>query len=417
MNKKISLQTVSVDGNTVRYHFVVSKELEKFFLTDTMFLRYDQDVSDVPLSILSIPFVNCMAGLCWLSGSMLFVDEIDETFYYGLKQTKIAYSELHDTTFHGLFVPSVLKRNEIAKSDKYLLLFGGGVDCHCSYLRNREHVSGVVNIYGWAKKESTVSKVDLSDKEMTARFAQHFGCDSFHVTSNFATLFNHDTIDKTFCYALNTTYWYGFLHSMAFLAISVPVSWLMKGLNLMIAGSFTKGRTNVHCGSYITTDSEFKFAINGFTIHDGFELSRQQKVKFLSDYQKKTNKPYLIQACSFNDHNCCTCEKCFRTTIELIAEGADPKDFGFEVEGSLTNHWKSILSKNVALWGVGKESYYYQLARDRMHENYENIANKEFVNWFLSFDFHKAKRVGLRRYYFQNFFRIIKRKFISFFNR
>ena len=45
-----------------------------------------------------------------------------------------------------------------------------------------------------------------------------------------------------------------------------------------------------------------------------------------------------------------------------------------------------------------------------MLENYDMIEDKEFVDWFLNFDFDKAKREGLRRYYSQNFFSILRRK-------
>lgn len=407
---KITLQEISVQGNTVKYRYEVNKELSRFLKTDTMFLRYDQDMTSVPLSILTIPFVSCMVGLSWLTDAMLFVDEIDETYYNALKQIKVAYSELHKTSLGGIFVPSVVSKNEMTESDKYLLLFGGGVDCHSSYLRNRDRVKGVINIYGWAKNEQSVSKVDASDKEKTASFAQGFGLESYHVTSNFSSQFNNRNIDKEICSKMQTSYWYGFLHSMAFLAISAPVAWLNGYSSLMIAGSFTKDRANVHCGSYITTDSEFKFATNGVTLHDGFELSRQQKVAILVNYQKEINRPYQIQACSFNDHNCCKCEKCFRTIIELIAENANPLDFGFLIEGSMTDHWKKVIHRDVALWGVGKESYYYNQTKKRMLENYDKIADKEFVDWFLNFDFIKAQKQGLWRYYRQNFFSILKRK-------
>lgn len=125
---------------------------------------------------------------------------------------------------------------------------------------------------------------------------------------------------------------------------------------------------------------------------------------------KKIGTHYFIQACSFNDHNCCECEKCFRTIIELIAENANPEDFGFNIIGSIKRHWEEIINRNVGLWGVSKENYYYHHARQRMTENYNNIDNKEFVDWFLTFDFIKAKKEGLRRYYRQNFFTILKRK-------
>ena len=408
---KIVLQQVTVDGSLVKYKFSVNDELKRYFTADTMFLRYEQSMTDVPLSILSIPFVNCMAGLSWLADAMLFVDEIDETYYYAFKQLKVAYSELHQTDMQGTFVPSVIKKNEIENSSDYLLLFGGGVDCHSSYLRNRERVSGIVNIYGWSKGEGQRTTVDISDQKMTEEFAHRFGIESYHVTSNFASQFNLGEIDKALTNRIvGTTYWYGFLHPMAFLSISAPLAWIKGYSTLMIASSFTKDRTDVHCGSFITTDSEFKFATNGTTIHDGFELNRQDKVALLVDYQRESKKPYAIQACSFNDHNCCKCEKCFRTVVELVAENADPRDFGFNIDGPIFEHWKTIVYRDVALWGVGKENYYYHFARKRMRENYDNIQDREFVDWFLNVDFDKEKKTGIWRYYRKNFFSILKRK-------
>lgn len=407
MKNRIVLQKIEIDGSLVKYNFTVNQEMKRFFNTETMFLRYDQDMSNVPISILSIPFVNCMAGLSWLTGSLLFVDEIDETYFYAFKQLKASYSELHEVNLKGMFVPSIIKKNEIMSSDRYLLLFGGGVDCHSSYLRNRDRVSGVINIYGWAGTEDVVTDVDLADKKRTKVFAERFGIDAFHVSSNFASQFNMSEIDK----AYKTSYWYDYLHSMAFLAIASPIAWIKACSNLMIASSFTKDRIDLHCGSLITTDSAFKYAINGQTLHDGFELNRQQKVALIVDYQRKSKSPYHLQACSFNDHNCCRCEKCFRTITELIAENADPRDFGFNIPGSVYEHWRSIIDQDIALWGVSKESYYYYyFSRKRMLENYDNIKEKEFVDWFLNFDFEKAKREGLRRYYRQNFFSILKRK-------
>ena len=69
-----------------------------------------------------------------------------------------------------------------------------------------------------------------------------------------------------------------------------------------------------------------------------------------------------------------------------------------------------VIRRDVALWGVGKESYYYKQTRQRMKENYENIEDKEFVDWFIDFDFQKAKQNGLIRYYRKNLFSILKRK-------
>ena len=46
----------------------------------------------------------------------------------------------------------------------------------------------------------------------------------------------------------------------------------------------------------------------------------------------------------------------------------------------------------------------------RMKENYENIKEKDFVDWFTTYDFNKAYKDGIRNYYRKNFWSILKRK-------
>lgn len=410
--ESISLKKIEVKSNLVRYYFTPSAGLQEFFKTKCLFIEYDEDISSVPLSILTIPFVNTMAGLMWMSDCTLFVDEIDETYYNSLKQIKNAFRELHRyVDLKGLFVPSKIIRNEIPASDRAILLFGGGVDCHSSFLRNKDTIPYILNIYGWLKSEDESNIVDESDKKQTAEYASAMNTQALHVRSNFASLFNLNDVDKIFTRPLvQSTYWYAFLHSMAFIAISTPLAWNHHISSIMIASSFTKDRIGVKCASYITTDSEYRFAVNGSTIHDGFELDRQDKVALVADHQKFSGKPYRMQACSFNDHNCCECEKCFRTIVELVAENADPRNFGFNIKGSLRDHWKRIIERDIALWGPHKESYYYDVAAQKMRENYDQINDKEFVDWFLSCDFFSMKKKALRSYYRKNFWSILKRK-------
>lgn len=407
--KSIVLDKILVKSNLVEYHFSCSKELDVFFTTKMMFIEYEESVENVPTSILTIPFVNCMLGLVWMSDSVLFVDEIDWTYYDSVSTLKRAYEELHGYPgLKGLLVPSIMVNNHIAKSDKSILLFGGGIDCQSSYLRNTESVAYALNIYGWLKSPEENNKVDIADKDVTERFATSMGITSLHARSNFASQFNLSEIDRKLTRHIGSSYWFAYLHSMAFISIAVPLAWIKGVSEIIIASSYTKGRASRHCGSYITTDSEFKYAQNGCVFHDGFELNRQQKVKIILDYQKKTSQPYNLQVCSFNDCNCCECEKCFRTILDIIALGGDPTLFGFKSYSK--DHWSRVVDRDVALWGVDKESYYYSLSAKKMRENYNNILYKDFVDWFLACDFKQMKKVGLRKYYRKNFFSILKRK-------
>lgn len=404
------LESVSVAENLVKYNFSCSKELDHFFTTKTMFIEYEDSVEDIPLSILTIPFVNCMLGLVWMVDCELFVDEIDKTYYNSIKNLKTAYEELHNYPhLKGLFVPSKLVDNKIEKSEKSLLLFGGGIDCQSSYLRNSNKISYVLNIYGWLKDLEENNRVDISDKRQTETFALSMGVIPLHARSNFASQFCLAEIERKLTRKIGTSYWFAFLHSMAFISIATPVAW-KKGISeIIIASSYTKGRANRHCGSFITTDSEFRFAKEGKVLHDGFELNRNDKVALIVKYQKQLNAPYNLQVCSFNECNCCVCEKCFRTIVDIISLGGNPKMFGFESYSQ--EHWEKIVNDNIALWGVEKEAYYYyHNTAKKMRENYERIEDKKFVDWFLSCDFVKMRRIALKKYYLKNFFSILRRK-------
>ena len=57
-NLDIILSGIERKGHLVNYHFTVSREIEKYFTTDNLFVEYDRDVADLPDSILTIPFVS-----------------------------------------------------------------------------------------------------------------------------------------------------------------------------------------------------------------------------------------------------------------------------------------------------------------------------------------------------------------------
>ena len=413
-NLDIILKQIVCKGSLVNYHFTVSAELEKFFTAKTLVVEYDRDVEGLPESILAIPFVSCLLAASWILDCNLWVREIDKTFYDSVPRIREAYREIYDQfPLKGRFVPAILTRNEMdmtkQTSSKAVLLFSGGADCQATFIRNMAKSPMLCNIQGWYKSLEDEDYAADADKRDISRFASEYSVPTCFVRSNFARVIS-DEFDKRYAKKLGDTMWHGFLHSMAFIGISIPIAY-QAGINeILIASSLTIG-LNFFCASNLTTDSEFCFAGNGYTTHDGFELNRQGKMAVIVKHQQSTGKPYFMRVCSFNDHNCCECEKCFRTILGIVAEGGNIKDFGFNIEGSLKDHWIDVLHRRAGLMSFKSEKFiHWPHIKKRMLENYDNIDDKEFVDWFLNFDFDKAKREGLRRYYSQNFFSILRRK-------
>lgn len=407
----IILNDIVINKNIVFYHFKVTGETSSFFRSDTMFFEFPCDVSNIPQSILVLPFVASIYSLTWFNNSILWVPEIDRTFLMSLREVKQSFQEMHyDFQFRGKIVPSKIIDNHIEQSDDAILLFGGGVDAHCSFIRNKTVISRIVNVQGWFESLDAVDKGADDDYRHCKLFAESQNIVFLYVRSNFATMINSSKIDHLYSKRLRESWWHGFQHSQAFISTAMVLAFKYGVSNIYIASSNTTG-DQVACASDVTTDSMFSFAENGRVVHDAFELNRQEKIKIIVDYQKKTGKPYPLKVCSFNDHNCCECEKCFRTIIEIVAENGDVNAFGFDVPTSLKNYYQDVVYRRIGLWGIGFESkIYWTKTRERMLENYDQIKDKEFVDWFLNFDFVKAHRQGLLRYYRQNFFSILKRK-------
>lgn len=407
----IILDQIQIERHLVIYDFHITDGLRPYYNQTSLFIDYPEDMSEVPTSILTIPFVSCMIGLSWLTKATVWVDELDETFYVAYQRIKTAFQDIHpDFQLYGQLKPSRIINNHIQESKQALLLFGGGIDCQSTFLRHSKTISSILNINGWLGSVNAEDAVDVSDKEKTEAFAKRFGKTAYHVRSNFASIFNISHIDKTYRKKWHDSFWHGLLHPMAFISISIPICYLNNISTIYIASSFTKGQNN-YCASDVTTDSEYKFAVNGKTIHDGFELNRQEKVKIIVDYQRSIQEPYPLQVCSFNDHNCCECEKCFRTIIALVAEGANPHDYGFEYPGNLTEYMSDVMERKLALWGISHEQkYHWVYTIERMKENYNHVYDQTFVDWFLSYDFSNAKKEGLYKYYKRNFYQILLRK-------
>lgn len=415
----IILQDLAVKGGLVQCKVNVSDNIKRYFTTDTFFIEYDEDMSEVPESILVCPFLSSLLAFAWITNSVIWVNDIDAAFYESLYRLRESYQEIYYRfQLKGRVVPSVFTRNKIhnnAGKSKSLILFSGGVDCHASLIRNWDKNPVLCNIQGWFKSVDGKDSVADADCRDICNFSKEFGLSFSYVRSNFATVIKSSVFDAKLMKKLGDTFWHGFLHSMAFITISMPLAY-KKGIDeIIIASSLTTGQ-NFLCASNSTTDTEFRFAERGRILHDGFELHRQNKIHIITEFQRKLDRPYFMRVCSFHDKNCCYCEKCFRTVLGIVAENSDPEDFGFHIKDSLKVHWQKVMNENIVFMSFASEKVlHWPHIIKMMKANYQYMGTekREFVDWFLSYDFDCHRKKSLRKYYMNNFIPILKRKVIN----
>ena len=408
----IILKRIHVNKGYVEYTFEATGILKQYFLSEKLFIEYNEDMSDVPKSILVVPFVASILPLMWVTNTVMWVEEIDRTFYDSIFNVQAAYQRLFSHyKLKGNLVPARFVNNVLDLKRDSLLLFSGGLDANCTYVRIHKNKPLLFNIQGWYKTPTDTNVAAEADFRDIRDFAIKRNLDSSFAKSNFAVIVNADLWSKNIQKKLGASWWFGFQHSMAFISIAIPIAYKYGIGAIYIASSIPMGEYML-CASHVTTDSEFKYASSGKCVHDGSELVRQEKVKAVVDFQKNLGEPYPIRVCSFNDHNCCECEKCFRTVLGLVAELADVKDFGFDIDGPLKDHWSDVMYHRSGLMGFDSEMIHWPYIIPRMKENYDkmNQEQKDFVDWFLYADFPKMQKRSRIRYYKHNFLSILKRK-------
>ena len=311
----IILREIKCDKNHVEYHFEITGTLKPYFSTDTLFIEYQEDMSAVPQSILAIPFVACIIPLMWVTNTVMWIKEIDQTFYEAILRIHDAYQRLYShIPLKGNLIPANFIENKLDEKRDSLLLFSGGLDANCTYVRIRKTHPLLFNIQGWYKRLTDIDKAADADIRDVNEFAKHEGLDSTFAKSNFAVVIREKLWEKNIRPKFGDSWWHGFNHSMAFISIAIPLAYKHGIKNIYIASSVPMGEFCM-CASHVTTDSEFRFANTGKCVHDSSELVRQDKIRTVVEYQKQTGKPYPIRVCSINDHNCCECEKCTSLAI------------------------------------------------------------------------------------------------------
>jgi len=404
------LQHIAVRGRRVDYRFEVEGAWRAYFRPECkLFFEYNCDVSDVPPSVLAIPFVANVAPLAWLTDATVEADTLDADFYAALPRIKAGYEAMFPHMRLGGAVHVRTTERNAYEPEREAALFSGGLDALTTYIRVKDRRPLLVTEYGWHEDDVRPSDVWEADKANTLTFAAERGLDALFVESNYGTFIKAQTVDRDYRRKLGDTWWHGLHHGLAILSAAVPGAYARRVGRMYIASSNSPAYP-MPCASDPKVDNEFRFGTAGAVVHDGYELTRQDKVKTLVDYFAATGERVDVRVCFRKEANCCGCEKCLRTMGGILAEGRDPREFGFPVAGDLFAHFRLRLNEEVKFFSDAFISMYWSRIQARMRENYERVPDRRLADWLLAYDFKAERRKSLFRYRVKNFVPILKRK-------
>ena len=383
--------------NIVRYDYEIDDETRKYFKEENkLVIEYAIEINDVPKSILVIPLVCNILPIVWLTNSSLVIKEIDNNFYKCIDDIKNGYREMYpNLSFLGnVQTQAVFDNNKTGK--KVGVFFSGGLDATTTLFRTIEKKPDLLTLWG--------SDIKLSDEKGWKNVVNHvketcmeFGLQHGFIKTNFREFINYEELDKLLV-AGKMNWWHEMQHGIGIIGHAAPLAYLKGYSQVYIASSFNASQKGMYtCASDPCIDNKVRF-FNCFTVHDGYELTRQDKARFIVQKQKENNRNLVLRVCyeETEGKNCCRCEKCYRTILEIVSEGGDPNRFGFEwrKHDILQCKWDMVAKVRVQEWNVKNFLIPIQNA---MKKNYGKVPAINNYKWFMKMDLRRFNEYPLKR--------------------
>ena len=406
MTNSIKLLTIKKNGKRVKYIYELEGEWSRFFLNKKeMVAEYDMSIESVPESILSIPFVGSILPLVWLQDATLYLKEIDEDYYNSLSDIKDGYiNMIPELDFKGNLIVSRVVRNSKNDNNNTLIMFSGGVDAYTTFFKHLDEKPTLLTIWG---ADIQLKNIDGWENvySLTKRVAKEYGLKHAYIKSNFREFLDENALNES-VKKINDGFWHALQHSIAMLSHVAPYAYLNNIGIIYIASSYPQymiENERVVCASDPRIDNKVNFCETAI-VHDGTEFDRQGKINYLVNNAKRDGKQIELRVCFLDDKgiNCCRCEKCYRTILQLISEGESPKNFGFDWDVSMAKKCKRDMKYTLTA-GESTIKQSYPIIKQRMIHNKDIIPDYEYYEWFEKLNIEKFNNYPAK---------VIKRSFV-----
>ncbi|MFC6718274.1 hypothetical protein ACFQGT_11595 [Natrialbaceae archaeon GCM10025810] len=386
----IRIDRFAADGSTLECAVRATPDLERFFTGEPFTATYDVSIEDVPEGVLAIPVLAHVCPVAWANGADVYVDEIDAGFARALEDVKASLLSMHDFLEGGtLYAKETIDADPGAGGESGLL-FTGGVDSTASYVRHREEGPILISVRGW-----TISPGPADDenwrhlRSRVSAFAQERGVATSFVESNMLSFLDHPMLLAHYKRFVDGAWYSSVGHGLGLLGLCAPMAHARGIEDLYVAATHWDG-IDLEWGSRPDIDDYVRWTGTDCH-HDGYELTRQERLDLIADYVGEEVPDLRLQTCNARmDGNCGVCEKCCRTAVGLRLSGLDPAAHGYPFsEDDYEDDYEDIRrSLESGEWILGQdERYMWEDIRDRVREtDPESPAEALFFEWLEGAD-------------------------------
>ena len=392
MNSVI-LNKIIVEKNRLEYEYTASGLIKEYLnLDEKFFIEYSMDISDVPKSILVIPFLCNMLPISWVCDAEINVNEVDKAFFDSIKEFKQGYINMYPkVNFKGTLIANNIVDNSYIPSPKTASFFSGGVDAFSTLISHVKEKPTLVTLWGSDIKLTDIKGWNIVKKH-AIETAKEFNTDNLFIKTSFRLFLKEGKLGNLVYKKASDYWWHGFQHGIGLIGHIAPYAYKNKLDKIYIGATFTeKEKGKVTCASDPTIDNFVRMA-SCKTIHDGYEFTRQDKIHNIVKFRENSKKNFELRECweSEGGKNCCSCEKCYRTIYGIISEKANPHEFGFDIDNlnKIENELKhKIVLSNILipLWKDIQNRFIEN--KDFLYDQYKWIYNVNFEN--INNDFRK----------------------------
>jgi len=349
-----------LESNGLRYisHLETSKDLKCFIKSNHLFVEYDADIF-TDESILNIPLTATVLPLAWLSGSDIYVDQLDKHFKESMDKIQIYFKDMYPLIpFTTKIHVAELVDNKIHVKDvdrRTGLLFSGGVDSTYSMISNIQSKPRLIMHWGVDRRPYPIykeywSRVNDTYNKLADKYDLHLNL----IKTNVQEILNLRRIEHRYHKELfYGSFWVRLQHSFVLLSLAAPLS-MERFDKLLIAASGWSGKMPKYNPYPQIPETDEKIAwADLFVKHDGY-IERYKKTRKIIEFFK--DEGTKLRVClNYNDMleglNCCKCEKCYRTIAQIVQLEVDPKNYGFKVDNSTWERMRRYYTnKNELEW-------------------------------------------------------------------
>ena len=397
-NNSIELKEITKIKNKIIFNYTTSGEICQYFSDKPFWIEYPENIESVPDSILAVPFVCNVLPIVWLTDSTLVISELDEAFFNCLPDVKKGYETMYpETEWKGnIEVGKIVPCDREAEQGKCAMFYSGGVDSVQTLISHLDEKPTLISIWGSDVKVDNTEGWNVLFKAISEA-SERFQLPTATIRSTFREFDNEGLLDRDFHEKLLDGWWHGVKHGIALLGHVAPLAYLYGLSNMYIASSNFPELGAVRCASDPIIDNSVRFC-NCQVYHDGYEYTRQDKIRNIVNYNNG-NKPIVLHVCweTQTGHNCCKCEKCYRTICGLLIQNADPKKYGFyEYESTIADMHSSVLNGG-RISPLIAQSEWMPMKKAAKKNLTELKKNKYYssIKWILTTDFEHPETIRL----------------------